>query len=165
MSDDDWDDVLGDRAKQTVSPDVVRKLLEMNPALRERGMTTNIAMGQMNEAQANKPASGAVVKKPMSSASTSRPQSGGPDLFSAVNELRTRLVSGSKRIDDEIARLTKEKAALTHAMRDQLTQWFVANDPNIQSPVSQRVLDQEKKFFDQLGFTIDGYIAARTKKK
>src|SRR4051794_17893636 len=123
MADDEWDDALGDRAQQTVSPDVVRKLLEMNPALRERGMTTNIAMDQMNQAQtqkavaeahAKKPASAGLTQKPASAGATQKPASGGAtqkpsskgvqgggDVVSAFKELKQRLATGNGRIDEE----------------------------------------------------------------
>lgn len=155
--DDDWDDVLGDRAKQTVSPDVVRKLLEMNPALRERGMTTNVALDQMNDAQAKKP----TTQKPASTSGNSAKN----DLISAMKELRTRLDNGNARIDAEMAKLKKAREDLATAMRAELTQWFVTNDPSISSPVSQRVLNHEKAFLQAIAFSIDRYVDERSRKK
>ncbi|MCC6808180.1 MAG: hypothetical protein IT381_12215 [Deltaproteobacteria bacterium] len=176
MADDDWDDALGDRAQQTVSPDVVRKLLEMNPALRERGMTTNVALDQANqaqtqkaiaEAQAKKPASVGVTK-PASVGATQKPASKGveasSDVVSAFKELKTRLANGNKRIDEEMAKLKKAKDELSHQMRAQLVDWLMQNDPDMRSPVTQSVLDQEKAFLQQVGFTVKGYVEERTKK-
>lgn len=166
---DDWDDALGNKANPTVSPDVVRKLLEMNPSLRERGMTTNIALNQMNDAQAQKQVAEAQPKKPTSSAVAAKPGTKPPaapnaDIVAAFKELKKRLSDGNKRIDDELAKLKKQRDELAMAMRDELTNWILKNDADMRSPVTQSMLDQEKAFLAQVGFTVKAYVEQRTRK-
>jgi hypothetical protein len=168
MADDEWDDALGDKAQPTVSPDVVRKLLEMNPSLRERGMTTNIAMNQMTDAQAQKQFADAQGKKPASTGVAAKPVTRPPaasntDIVAAFRELKKRLGDGNKRIDDDMQKLKKQREELAVAMRDELTNWILKNDPDMRSPVTQSMLDQEKAFLLQLGFTVKAYVEQRTR--
>lgn len=172
--DDDWDDALGERAQQTVSPDVVRKLLQMNPALRARGMDTGMALEQMNQAQAQKtvenakPKSTGTTQKPATQKPmTGKPTTGAPggqnDVMAALKELKLRQQAGNKRIDDELAKLKKAREDLAAGLRDQWIDWLLANDPDMRSPVTQGMLEKEKDFLQQIGFTVKGYIEHRTR--
>ena len=165
--DDNWDDALGDRAQQTVSPDIVRKLLEMNPALRESGMTTNATVEHVQRAHqqaAKTPAPAA--KKPASMGIVNQaPRAGSDgDIVSAFGEMKRRLGAENKRIDEEIARLKKSREDAATQTRDRVRQWLIEHDPDVRSPVTQSVLDQEKAFLQQVGFTVKGYVEERTKK-
>lgn len=154
----DWDDALGDRKVQTVSPDMVRRLLEMNPALRAQGLNTNYAVAQAHKAQ-NQAAQG--HKAPAAGQS----QTSNDDIFTAFASIKGELATQQKAFDTEIERLTREKKNALTATLDRVQRWLQANDPDMRSPVTQQVLEQDKNFLDAIGFTVKDYVATRLKKK
>ena len=154
----DWDDALGDRKVQTVSPDLVRKLLAMNPALREQGLNTNFATAQAQKAQI---AAAQGHKAPAAGQS----QTSNDDIFTAFASMKGDLGTQQKQIDIEVERLTRERDALRTATLERVHRWLQTNDPDMRSPVTQQVLEQDKKFLDEIGFNVKDYVAARLKKR
>lgn len=152
----DWGDALDDRAQQTVSPDVVRKLLEMNPALRESGMTTNAMVNQAKKAHAQ-----AASGQRGAANTTAAPVD---DIFTVLGDWKRELAVEQQRIDTEIERLNKQRKEVAALTKEKMMRWLGANDPDMRSPVTQQVLEQEKPFLDQLGFSVKEYVARRLKK-
>ncbi len=163
-SSDSWEDALGERAQQTVSPEMVRKLLEMNPALREAGMTTNGAIDQVQQAHLKTANEASANKKPASVGIAATGRSGTPpggDIVQAFGDFKQKLAAERKRIDDEMEKLKKAKDDSLAQTRERVTQWLLQNDPDMRSPVTQTLLEKEKAFLDLIGFSVKGYVEKR----
>ncbi len=157
QSNDDWDDALGDRKVQTVSPEMVRKLLEMNPALRAQGLNTHGAVAQAQQAHIR----AAQGQRPPKAAAAS----GGDDIFAAFKSFESDLLAEQQRVASEISRLQQDSAKAKIAALDRVHHWLQSNDPNVSSPVTQQVIEQSKAFLDGIGFSVKAYVAERLKKR
>ena len=148
-------------AEDGISDEMVRKLLTLNPALRNQGMNTESTVTMMQRARGSA-AAAATSSKPAVAARVSESAGG---VITAVREMQTKLAAGRAEIDSEMAALHKRRASLNAEALAAFTAWLEKNDADVRSPVTQKVIEREKTFFNDIGFTIDGYVDRRMKKR
>lgn len=142
-----WDELAGEEKPAGMSADMARKLLEMNPALRNQGLSTDVIVNRA-------------------------PQPGGPkpqaQKAQGFLELVALTVDGvtaeHRKIDEEIAALQRRKLAARDEAQQAIIKWLLGNDPDMLSPVTQRVIEQHKAVLEKIGFTVQGYLAERGKR-
>lgn len=142
-----------------VQADIARKILAMNPALREAGVDTMTVLEKTKQ-------HGAAQK---GAAKAPAPQSGSAPVATtrvvdAVAEIKKSLAADERRLDAEIARLQQEKANLKGAALGKLADWLAVNDPDLRSPVTQATLEDEKRFLDGIGWSVKRYIELQKKR-
>ena len=136
----------------------MRRLLATNPALRNQGLNTASAATMMQQARA-----GAGARTPNESGKA-RPAVSGPDVVALANEIKETLSKERKRLDAEQAELHKRRAHLHSETRQRLEQWLEANDPDVRSPVTQKILERDKAVFAEIGFSLNAYVDRRINK-
>ena len=145
-----WDVLEEDKGLEGVSPEIAHALLEMNPALRAKGMNTNLVIEQSKK-QSPQPA------KPTTSAETSA------SILTAVTKLKQGVATEDKLLGEEITKLQTKRAQIKVQAAEKLIQWLMHFDPELRSPMTQQVLESEKPFLDGIGFSIKRYVEARKK--
>lgn len=144
-----WDAFqLKDDKKAGLSPEMAKALLAMNPALREQGFCEKKLVAASQAPQ---------TVQPVAAKSTE-------SLLEVVAGETTRLAEAQRAADDAIAKLKAEKDAAKAAALAAVYAWLCKRDPDLLSPLTQRVLQQQKEKLAAIGFTIDGYMAARKKR-
>lgn len=161
MSDKDklkgWADSLdGEEDEGGVQADIARKILALNPKLRDAGLDT----GGMVEKTKQRDAQPAATPRP---AGASVPS--GNRIIDAFSEVKKQLDSDERRADAEIARLQKERVGAKTQALDRVMRWLSANDPDLRSPVTQAMLADEKAFLERIGFSIKRYMDAQKKSR
>ena len=157
------------REWQNTPQDALAEIAYLGPERQDRyhryGWNATVEHVQRAHQQAAKTPAPA-AKKPASMGIVNQaPRAGSDgDIVSAFGEMKRRLGAENKRIDEEIARLKKSREDAATQTRDRVRQWLIEHDPDVRSPVTQSVLDQEKAFLQQVGFTVKGYVEERTKK-
>ncbi|MCC6808761.1 MAG: hypothetical protein IT381_15150 [Deltaproteobacteria bacterium] len=149
----DWRSKLGEKKPRGVSPDVARKILDLNPKLREEGKDTAWMVGQSASAQQGNKA--ALAPSPSASP---------PDSQKAFAAQQAALDKDDARIDTEIKRLQEEKAANKRRTLDELIAWLFENDPELRSPMTQQTMSETKAFLDRIGFSMKVYSDAKKKR-
>ncbi|MCC6808660.1 MAG: hypothetical protein IT381_14645 [Deltaproteobacteria bacterium] len=136
-----WSSTLEDEEdEQGVQRDIARKILAMNPSLREAGMDTMRAVEQSK------------ARDPKAAATSSGQKASAGRVVDAIAEGKQKLDSEEKRIDQELLRLQKERAGLKAVALDRFMRWLAVNDPELRSPVTKQTLEDEKAFLTKLGF-------------
>ncbi|MCC6808658.1 MAG: hypothetical protein IT381_14635 [Deltaproteobacteria bacterium] len=157
---DPWDGVLGEQEQDAIPPDLARKLLDLNPALREAGEDT-MRMVERSRKQASAQATAAQTGAAPIAATTAIPKS--TRIIDALADVKAALDRDEKRVDAEIKKLQAEKSALKPAVLDRFCRWLSEHDPDLRSPVTQQALEDEKAYLTKIGFSVKGYIAAQRK--
>src|SRR5687768_10721081 len=85
--DDEWGSILGKHKEVALAPDVARRLLELNPAMREKGMNTNMVVEQSRQASKAKQQAKSGQAKP-EAAPGAKPSSAGNE---SIMDVMTRL--------------------------------------------------------------------------
>ena len=147
--DDDWEnEVLGDKKEAGITVDAARKLLEINPGMRQKGVDTNFIVKQSEQA---KSAPSSFTKAP--------PKNREPAFESAKDvdhllELTGKGYQQEKReLESELsiiqAKLNGLKGRYCRSMMNRL----VDLDRNLTSPLTQAALTQHKSIVTEIGFT------------
>lgn len=169
----DWNQFLeGDEKKLGLSKDVVRKLREMNPALKDGSSTEDFLKNVRS--QVKMPAGAAPVTRAPGAASPVGIKTGPPvaaaahvgDLLTAVATIKTAHEHETAKLDDEIKKLQGMQANMRGSTLDKLIDAILDIDPGLTSPKSNYVLGQEKKFMDSVGFSMERLVERqKTRKK
>lgn len=156
-----WAGSLDDEEEDKgVQADIARKILALNPSLRDAGVDTMRAVESTkarDEKKVDQPdagVKGSAAPKPVQ----------GNRIVDAIADVKRTLDTDDKRLEAEIARLTKERAGLKNAALERIMRWLQSNDPDLRSPVTQAMLQDEKPFLDKIGFSIKKYIDAQKKR-
>ncbi|MCC6810607.1 MAG: hypothetical protein IT381_24465 [Deltaproteobacteria bacterium] len=149
--DDPWQ-TLDSQQAQGISPEMARKLLSMNPAMRERGMTT---AQLVKDSASAKPGS----VKPAAKAA---PEGG---FETELVELKNKLDAEEKRIAEAQKQLEQARAEAKQASFHGVVKWLLSKDPDITSPLNQQVLKDEAAFLQRVGFDMKKYGEERKKKR
>ena len=146
--DEDWEnEVLSEKKEAGISKDAARKLLEINPGMREKGVDTNFIVKQSEQAKAGH----ALTKAPPQNREL------GFDAAKDVDhllELAGKQYAQEKReIESELsilqAKLNGMKGRYLRSMMNRLTEL----DRTLSSPMTHAALQQHKVIMNELGFT------------
>ena len=150
MGDDSWDDDVESARKAGVTPEVARKLLQMNPSLRDQGHTTARLVEQSSKQPGPK--------------STPPVRADGESVY----EFLKRLFADTKATEDRIAaerkKLAAEEASLNQTVVSAFEQWLLKNDADLRSPVTQSAIEKHQKDLQKAGFTVGSYIKKHREK-
>ena len=178
-----WNDFAeGDEERLGISKDVLRKLMQMNPALRGGRSTEDLlrhVKAQMKEgaprdatggkAPAQRGGPGATMTGGAPAQRGSAATGGTPvrlgDISAAVTAAKLDFEAQQKRLDAELKRIENERAAFQQRALAALLDACLEIDPALASPQSQRILQQEKAFLDKLGFSAAKLAERRPLKK
>lgn len=150
------------------SPDHIKKLLKMNPAMKPVGMDTN---------QAAENLLGAMQQAKQFKAAQQAPQNASlvqllDNVRTWMKQEQTQLNQTEKDLQAEIAGLQKKlgenakrKTELQSAACERFMDAMLAVDPNMTSPKTNVVLQSEKSFLDQIGFSPQKLMEHERKKK
>src|SRR5512141_2319321 len=119
---DAWDDVLGDQSVESIPPDLARRLLDMNPKLREDGVDTSWVVERSQKAAKEQ------ARTPAQQQKAKGPQSG--RAIDALGEVRRQLETDEARVDAELAKLQRERAGLKQQALEKFCRWLNQNDPD-----------------------------------
>jgi hypothetical protein len=170
--DEDWDDMLAP-AQQTpgLSPDMARALLSMNPKMREEGKNTAWVVREAQSAQ-KQAKQGAKPQTPSAVVPASLMPKAGTDVTGALQQLKKgfqseteRIEVEKKKLDEEKKKLEQQQAQLKAKLLAELTQWLIAKDPELLSPLTQQALSDNKTFLDGIGFSMKYFIEAKKRTK
>lgn len=145
--DDPWEK-LDAQQKDGLSPEMARKLLAMNPAMRDRGMNTQNLVADSQKKGA----------KPAAVASTSD-----KGLHSELEAIRRHLDDEEKRITEAQKQLERDRILAKEKSFASLVKWLLAKDPDITSPLNQQALKDEATLLGRIGFDMKRYAEARKK--
>jgi hypothetical protein len=143
-----------------ISPDLARKLLEMNPKLRNDGFDTVGLVNQSQNAAVGKPP----PKPTAPAAKPTQPTAPSESVVDTLAAIGKSLGEAEQTIDREIAALQDKKKQASAAALAQWIAWLQAHDPELRSPFTQEVLADEKALLDRLGFSVKDYVALRKKR-
>jgi hypothetical protein len=115
-----------------VSPEIARALLELNPELRQKGINTNLVVGEAN--QAAQPAEA-------------------PPLRAEIDAVRQELAREEQRVAEAKARLDRELQQIKQRLLDRAVVAIAARDPSLAQPDTQKLLVAEKALFERIGLT------------
>jgi hypothetical protein len=141
-----WDELSSDEKPAGMSPDMAKKLLAMNPALRQQGFSTEGIVAQKPVRQTPKASASAAV---------------GFDAL--VVAASGELAEERKLIAKEIEALERRGAEAKARALDRIGAWLLSNDPNMLSPVTQAAFNKHKPLLDSLGFSLPAFLEARAK--
>ncbi len=149
---EDWELALREKAQPGLSPELARKLLSMNPALRDRGADTASLVAEAQKARSGirPPSAGNAQPAPNQDAAT--------DGLAAVDALKQAFTDTNKQLDLEQKRIQEERSSNISRTLDAFHQWLRDNDPQLRSPFTQQLLSDEKRFLDALGFSVKAYM-------
>jgi hypothetical protein len=142
-----WGAVLAKAKAMGLTPALARKILDMNPKLRQAGFDTVSLVAQSNAAEQSKGA----PRKEEPPAERS--------VFALLAERRRDLDERQAQAEREIARLKGELDAYRRTTCGELTRWLMANDRELRSPVTQQALSEENDFLICVGFSVKDYVA------
>lgn len=162
----DWNQFLeGDEKKLGLSKDVVRKLREMNPALKDGSSTEDFLKNVRSQVKSG-PTSPAVARAPGAASPVgvktgpltphAAPTAG--DLLTAVAALKLAHDQENLKLDEEMKRLVAQQRANKDTTCAKLLDAVLDIDPGLTSPKSNFVLAQEKKFLDGVGFSMEKLV-------
>lgn len=160
---DEWDELVdasGAPDTTGISPEIARRVLDMNPRMRDEGKDT---AWLVNESQANKLKGGAQPGK--AAPPGNKPARPSESVVATVGALKAQMADAEKRHAKEVAEAQARLAQTKAQTLDALVSWLKQNDPELRSPFTQQVLEEDKAFFDKLGFSLKRYVElARAKK-
>jgi len=169
----DWNQFLeGDEKKLGLSKDVVRKLREMNPALKDGSSTEDFLKNVRSQVKSG-PGAPALARAPGAASPVgvrTGPQApiAAPagDLLTAIAAIKAAHEQENFKIEEEIKKLQALQAGSRGSTLDKLIDAILDIDPGLTSPKSNYVLTQEKKFMDSVGFSMERLVdRQKTRKK
>lgn len=159
----DWDDLLGEAKSSGISPDMARALLQMNPAMRDKGVNTAWVVNQSQDAQhAGKTGAKPATAKPATAkpaTATASPSSG--DVYQLIETHEKRMAEDETRFDLEIKKLNEAKQQNRARILAELMTALAAKDPELLSPFTQQALSDKKAALEKLGFSVKGFAEHR----
>lgn len=164
MANDDnlaaWDDAFGEAEAPKIGAnrELLRKALALNPGLRDQGMSSTKALDELVAATVGKSTAKAGGKQPA-------PASGPRTLTETVRDLKRELEEAKKAIAQERAALDQRERALKPAICERFIDAVLAIDPNMTSPKTAFLLNQEKVFLDGVGFNTQKLVERESRKK
>ncbi|MCC6808448.1 MAG: hypothetical protein IT381_13570 [Deltaproteobacteria bacterium] len=159
------DEILGDDGKSSskdFDPATLKKIIEMNPEmLGNRSPEQFIAeMKQKHDA---------AQKQKQEKDSAKEGVEGGfmlpPDVDQLAIALEKKYALEKKELEDEIKRLTERQRSLKPRYRDVFMDKLLEIDPNLVSPKTGFVLKDKKTWLDEVGFSVELFIAHGRKRK
>lgn len=158
------DEILGpSQTGHDFDPETFKKILEMNPDLIGDQSPDEFLRHMKSRADAATKQKGD-MEKLKDSAQGSLALPGDVDQLTIYLEKKYQLEK--KELEDEIKRLTERQRSLKPRYRDMLMDRLLEIDPNMVSPKTGFVLKDKKVWLDEVGFTIEGFIAhGRSRKK
>lgn len=154
---DEWGAQLDGKDAPAVglNREMLRKALSLNPALKKHNTTTDI-MEQLEKAsserkvvQSEEPSERRVVT----------------DLVEGMVQVRDRYLDDKKRLRAEIAKLQAQEKELAPKALDRVLDMILQIDPNMTSVQTTTMLDMEKTFLNEVGFTPRKVIEKKLKKR
>jgi hypothetical protein len=162
------DDILGEQAEaapQDFDPETLKKIVEMNPDMlagRSEAQFLADMKNKHQQAQKAKQEKDAVRAGVEGSA-------GGFMLPSDVDQLAIALEKKyhleKREIADEIKRLTERQTSLKPRYRDVFMDKLLEIDANLVSPKTGFVLKDKKTWLDEIGFSVELFIAHGRKRR
>jgi hypothetical protein len=130
----------------------VQKAIALNPSLRAQVADAGSLIERLGEAKADGPA----VKGQKSAAPRS--------LTDVVRDLKASLDEQRKAIAVERAALDKRDRELRPVVCEQLIDAVLAIDPNMTSPKTAYLLQQERAFLDAIGFSTQRLVERESRR-
>lgn len=163
MSDDDkkkklaaWGSAVIDSVVPGASVEMVRKAIALNPRLKGNLKTSDL-LAEVEKATGQRPLPGTAINedtKPFTS-----------DLLEAVTQTRERFKSEYDRLLKEEQRLQAERTGLVNRALERVIDVIIAIDPNMVSPRTLMVLEDEKQFLKEIGFDVRKIIERQRGRK
>ncbi len=170
------------------TPEHMRKLVKMNPRLRPEGLDTNQAADQLRDAmeQAKQFAAAQRAGKATTAAPSAlgvtgvaAPPQSGQSLVQVLDAVRAWLKNEQQQVEQhekqaqaelqaaqkKLSELAARKTQLKGAACDRFIDAMLAIDPNMTSPKTNVVLQSEKAFLDQIGFSPQRLLERERRKK
>jgi hypothetical protein len=161
--DEGWQDLLGQKKTRGITKEVARRLLELNPKMREGGLDTAAVMDQSKRARDQEK----IPEKTQARPGAQQPIS--DDISKEVGRLKRELEVEEATIareeaglKSELAKLVARRESAKLKTRDAVASWLEKNDPQVRSPVTQQVLADEKPTLERVGFTMSFFLKRRT---
>jgi len=159
----DWNQFLeGDEKKLGLSKDVVRKLREMNPALKDGSSTEDFLKNVRSQVKSGP--SSSVARAPGAASPVGVKTGPGAaavapgDLLTAVSALKLAHDQQNLKLDEEMKKLVAQQRSNRDLTCERLLDAVLDIDPGLTSPKSNFVLSQEKKFLDSVGFSMEKLV-------
>jgi hypothetical protein len=161
------------------SEEYIRKLLQMNPALKGDGMSTNTAVAQLTGALSDAKDGKAPKAAAVGGTSAAADKIGGQTLVQAMENVKRWMSTEQAALTGKEAELATQLKALQAEQKQILDakksigeracslfiERLLAIDPNMVSPKTQSLLDHERAFLTQIGFTPRKVIEVEKKLK
>jgi len=148
--DDDGDAVAPAAQGSTMSMDMLRKALTLNPQMKGNQSTQEV-MTALEKAKLQ--GGTAAASKQATPSPTGSSSAGGEDFADVVMKQRKRYMTERLRLRDQQAAIEKQIAALGPSVQSHLIAAVHRIDPNMTSPKTKAVLEIEKPFLDEVGFS------------
>lgn len=160
------DDILGEDsavdARKDFDPETLRKIMEMNPEmLGGRTPEQFIAEMRTRHDQASKAKQDREQVKGALESSFVLPSD--VDQLAAALEKKYQLEK--KELEEEIKRLHERQTSLKPRYRTLFMDKLLEVDPNLVSPKTGFVLKDKKQWLDEVGFSVEVFIAHGRKRK
>jgi hypothetical protein len=151
------DDVLADRPNHGMSPEAAHRILEMNPAMREKGADTGFLVNQAHRAHLaargeKKDAQLSASKPAVSPLATVR------DADHLFNLAQQRLEQERRELETQLSLIQAKLAGMKERHLGEVMDKLAELDANLSSVVTQASLQSYKKFLDSLGFSPQKFI-------
>lgn len=138
---------------------MARALLQMNPAMRDKGVNTAWVVNQSQDAQhAGKTGAKPAPAKPAPSVA---PSPSGGDVYQLIEAHEKRMAEDETRFDLEIKKLSEAKQQNRTRILGELMTALAAKDPELLSPFTQQALSDKKAALEKLGFSVKGFAEHR----
>jgi len=152
------DDILSDSVivSHTLSVDLARKLLQTNPAMREKGIDTDFIVNQAGRVQ---PTTTSVQKSSQKIERDRKNELSSTQDADHLFELAEQQYEQERQeLETQLfklkQRLTRLKTHYLHATIDQLLHL----DSDLSSLVTKEAIQTHRRFLDNLGFTLTGFV-------
>jgi hypothetical protein len=155
MTDDKDLDAWGEGLAENNAPaigankELIRKAMQLNPALRNAAMTSTEVLNQLAGA---KPAAVPAVAAARS-------------LTDVVADLRKEREERKRAIAAQRAQLEKEERELDPLLCERFIDAVLAVDPHMTSLKTAHIMQQEKALLDAIGFSAQKLVAREAKKR
>jgi hypothetical protein len=136
--------VEGEAATPAASVEMVRKALALNPKLKGKASTLDITE-QVERAAA---------ERPLAPTPSAEKKEAVTDLLEAMTQARERFDAELDRLTKEEKRAQEEKKALFIRTLDRVNEVIMTIDPNMTSPRTMVVLEDEKEFLKRISFDV-----------
>ena len=142
-----WGETVQESATPSagMSSEMVRKAMQLNPKLRGNRSTVDV-LNELEAAAGQKPLTAAPAKAEAPEPAT--------DVMQVVAQTKDRWKSDMDRLLKDEQRILAEKKALTQRSLDRVIEIIISVDPNLVSPRTLMLLDDEKAFLREIGFDV-----------